>query len=1283
MRIEALYEESFDLAIEPLPARDQLDDRVNGHTMGAKLEGYIETKFTPEQKQILRTACEKNWKIRVVGAYGGHEPIWIASLKETYLPDSHHGPRFWARVNTSSRKNFNRRRPSFVLTQTRGEPRIVLNIVTFPSREYVQQVAGLVQGALSYGLFCSQTQTRVEALLFPELERRIGEWTGLRAAVAALDKGALERGVLVFGYVDQVKSILKESVVGFARLPCGEANLQAVDRMFEIDAYEHESRRFGIFTFGFDHTYWGNASALLMKEFVTAGMPHVIYFAKLGARAPFGDDEDDPFGKLTGGLVSPRQDFRTIRFGRNHKYEVSESIRVASLLDDTLFKARGTHIELTGTHLSVPSVVGETRLQEKSYKSFQPTTIDNEISFMAATVAKTRPGVTFDCLHYVTDFVTPMTSHHYTGHAGLDKDTHANKQPSLEWAARFLVEAITHSKLKEQAAVAGPTRSPTPPSRGGFAPTRDFATLFKCLPKDFPPWLQPDEHFLHLRELPDARRTLLAIARPSSPEAGRSDLLTAALDHALPNIDLSGPPGGGKSLVARALYFELLRRFEERRCVARPFMLELKTLESHLRQAGDSYDAQEKQLDLELDAIQDLLAAEAAVGPVLLIVNGVDTSSPLFEPLSVRLQKWRVSDSENRPKLVFVWRKSEWIGGGMHEMAVREGHWANIDVEHLQQDANASLLDALCEAYRLTRRAVSMAISNAVKATGERSPTWRVVVHFAKGVAKNGYFDEITSHFLRAPFANDRSRLEAARVAYQLVVAPDTLARSPLTISQRLVTDTEEMTAHYAATYIHNQIMALAQKAASHAATREDFAPMNRVFSHRINHQLKRQMCVSASTQFEAIQAIEKLWGALTADAGTLGPLDHFKSVLMYLCGRFEEDGVRQTARKILEAELESLPDEPVGGGPLSLHRTVHISLMLLGADGTTYFRYLRRKPEYDEMNRGFHLTYYHDQEYWRDSTMERPDRDSPFKNTLSRLIYMMELTQQPEAVHAINAYTVISLFVNRFRKNKLEATVPHARALELLKALEQNRSLPFEVQVYARWAHHYLRTGVSVVLQAIIGLKRERRAGWNFRPKKRSVPDAESVADHTVSALLLARAFLPEEAAGLEQREKEMDRVPARYSKSKVIDLLMVHDLAEGLLGDLIGPTRRTYDDEEERGLMIGIAALAAAGGCPVPASGCARMEDDLTEFQGNKTVNAQLAQDFDRMENLLQLAVYRVDRQARVPDFDQFHADVYTKLQTPTVRKIWNAIAREIAGKALSDLTNVDQTGRRKPPP
>lgn len=68
-------------------------------------------------------------------------------------------------------------------------------------------------------------------------------------------------------------------------------------------------------------------------------------------------------------------------------------------------------------------------------------------------------------------------------------------------------------------------------------------------------------------------------------------------------------------------------------------------------------------------------------------------------------------------------------------------------------------------------------------------------------------------------------------------------------------------------------------------------------------------------------------------------------------------------------------------------------------------------------------------------------------------------------------------------------------------------------------------------------GIKDVKRQQW----VSHDIDDPESVSEHTYSAWLMAMLFLPEDIGN------------AEYKKREVLDMLLIHDLAEAELGDQV----------------------------------------------------------------------------------------------------------------------------------
>jgi putative hydrolase of HD superfamily len=131
--------------------------------------------------------------------------------------------------------------------------------------------------------------------------------------------------------------------------------------------------------------------------------------------------------------------------------------------------------------------------------------------------------------------------------------------------------------------------------------------------------------------------------------------------------------------------------------------------------------------------------------------------------------------------------------------------------------------------------------------------------------------------------------------------------------------------------------------------------------------------------------------------------------------------------------------------------------------------------------------------------------------------------------------------------------------------------------------------------------LKRTARTGW----VQRGVPEAENVAAHSYgvayTTLILAQVI-----------EEPLE-------VGKALALALLHDLPEGLTGDLPAPAARFLPDGA-KGHMERAALQEIAGGTPLQES----FEDWWEELEADESAEARLVHDADKLELFIQALVY-----------------------------------------------------------
>jgi 5'-deoxynucleotidase YfbR-like HD superfamily hydrolase len=182
-------------------------------------------------------------------------------------------------------------------------------------------------------------------------------------------------------------------------------------------------------------------------------------------------------------------------------------------------------------------------------------------------------------------------------------------------------------------------------------------------------------------------------------------------------------------------------------------------------------------------------------------------------------------------------------------------------------------------------------------------------------------------------------------------------------------------------------------------------------------------------------------------------------------------------------------------------------------------------------------------------------------------------------------------------------------------------------------------------IAEELYQLKQIQRSGW----VKRGIASAESVADHVYGAYLLALLYLPGEYPPLKG-----------YSKAAVINMLLIHELAEAYTGDVLPEHKDELARRMEAEHFEYLALLGTYGGVDrmTPVLGLWRA------FQSGSEINSQIAKEIDKLENLLQLYIYRKDGW-KIADYVEWERGLCDAISTPIGLTI-----REIIRSAFPDL-------------
>ncbi|MEJ2395999.1 MAG: HD domain-containing protein, partial [Candidatus Thiodiazotropha sp.] len=340
----------------------------------------------------------------------------------------------------------------------------------------------------------------------------------------------------------------------------------------------------------------------------------------------------------------------------------------------------------------------------------------------------------------------------------------------------------------------------------------------------------------------------------------------------------------------------------------------------------------------------------------------------------------------------------------------------------------------------------------------------------------------------------------------------------------------------------------------------------------------------------------------------------------------------------------------------LAVLRTIFVSLIYLVDQEAEaeYIQHLNTNYRSASVNRGFYRIYYGDLVSGIEKGALRyldDDPDQSWSHTRESLIrslnaYVASENEGNDISLGLSVFTLISFLYSRINKshNASDFEEDYSVLKRCLTKIESNylRNLvrgflkDYEDGVFSVWDFVF----------SLYKLKTLQRQGWLDRGlSKYDLKSAESVADHGYLCCILAWLLLPEPGPS------------ESYSKKTIIEMLMVHDIAEAYIGDQV--TNSMSNEELQKYKLEESEAMSYL-----------RTRDTYEEVSGaelaylrwqefdkdTESVNASLAKDFDRLENLVQLELYRSN--LNQDEYHKFRKSLVDQLKMPQVQRLASSL-------------------------
>lgn len=416
------------------------------------------------------------------------------------------------------------------------------------------------------------------------------------------------------------------------------------------------------------------------------------------------------------------------------------------------------------------------------------------------------------------------------------------------------------------------------------------------------------------------------------------------------------------------------------------------------------------------------------------------------------------------------------------------------------------------------------------------------------------------------------------------------------------------------------------------------------VFTASVNKFIKDLML--NKYRHEQVIIVEKL-----IDAFDISDMP-MKSQISYILGRIQENNAKEKAKTFLISKWESLysdlfkEDKLVSTdlkrnikNELVLFRTISVSLIWLGYDKKQeqFLRCLLLNEKLNQINRGFHLEYYEDKAYMNGvSPTYVDDENISVNKTMSYLINNINKGFSKSRKFNKSVYLDIITLFSIYQYRMENQSIKEEYESTLINLAEKILQSP---KIQSRVIINYI-TGVKDLLtnnpyknivEEIYMIKSIKREGWI----RRKVVAPESIADHMYGCYMLGMFFLPNNICqcidySIPDIENYLD-----YSKEAILEMLLLHDFAEVKVGDIVTTEKVGKDVKNENSFFNYYEFLCSFS----HVYGLGNQKKAWDEFTENSTINAKIANDFDKIEPLIQAHIYKINgNDINLPEWKEY---------------------------------------------
>lgn len=697
-------------------------------------------------------------------------------------------------------------------------------------------------------------------------------------------------------------------------------------------------------------------------------------------------------------------------------------------------------------------------------------------------------------------------------------------------------------------------------------------------------------------------------------------------------IKVVGPDGTGKSTFLSLLYLYLYKNFCNKKIMHYPFYINLHYYDKNTIEAkgmDELNDEIKGKMDDDVSALIEF-SIKYPNTDFLIIIDGNEKYERTHLKSGIFLEEL-LKKINNHKKIICLGEKTN-----IHLYRDRSENVYNIDnlttytfyfssIYINQINKWSDEIKQFCKVFDCKRHVDK--ISNCINRFRVKEIDYNLLTIFCAVSKKTNLLDisslsDLYHQYCLEYLEKDESRLnESTSLAYKYFMTKEFIEQKDISYNWKeweLVHQHKTLSNYLLALYYSNIIF---------NGTVENAKQFECVFTNGINTFLKAIINQNKSNQKSTMRFCKIM---LQEDDFRI------KAQAAYLMGRIEDVGLQEEAKELLNDQLKSWNNKNASNDKkrrelFFVKRSILVSLLYLGdcSAGEILLKDFFEFPAINEVNRAFYLQYYEDVIKEPEIVNLKDSVQDKITYTAGALFNVInadllknesEWNTNNRYVFQVNLFTLCSLIQYR-----LSAEQNILCEIEKLKAVLEKtikilgNDLEDEMQNYIIMLQEDISNSsynIGHLYDELYMLKDIQRRGWVEKIEKGSieVDRYEDVIEHTYYAWLLGMLYLPE--------NRPNSKVYSKYDKKKILNCLLIHDLAERYVGDKLPEEstekHRKIEDECMKRIFMhdmydGIENMNAYR----------KVWDNFV--LNTKDINGKIAKEIDIIQAIYQFCVYK----------------------------------------------------------